>query len=332
MEEMNDFIWVDDAEPHRSRTREIIKKHPEVKKLIGKNPNTMYWILACVFLQITIAYFIKDYSWWIIIGAAWFIGAFPVHTLFVCIHESAHNLIYRKKSWNVFAGIIANLPSLAPTAISFKNFHLKHHAFQGVHELDADLPDYWEAKLINNFFIGKMIWLLLFPFFQGIRTYRCIELAIIDRYVIMNIVVQLIFDVAVVYFWGWSALAYLGFSFLFSVGLHPLGARWIQEHFLVLDKKQETFSYYGGLNSINMNVGYHNEHHDMPSIPWNNLPKLKNIAPEFYNNLHYHTSFVKLFFTFLFSQEIGLYSRIARKDRGGVSLVDQSTPDIDLIK
>jgi fatty acid desaturase len=95
----------------------------------------------------------------------------------------------------------------------------------------------------------------------------------------MNIVVQLIFDVAIVYFWGWSALAYLGFSFLFSVGLHPLGARWIQEHFLVLDKKQETFSYYGGLNSINMNVGFHNEHHDMPSISWNNLPKLKNIAP-----------------------------------------------------
>lgn len=35
-----------------------------------------------------------------------------------------------------------------------------------VHELDADLPDYWEAKLINNYFIGKMIWLLLFPFFK----------------------------------------------------------------------------------------------------------------------------------------------------------------------
>jgi sphingolipid delta-4 desaturase len=41
---------------------------------------------------------------------------------------------------------------------------------------------------------------------------------------------------------------------------------------------------------------------------------------------------VKLFFTFIFSQEIGLYSRIARKDRGGVSLMDQSTPDVDLIK
>ncbi|MFM6915300.1 MAG: fatty acid desaturase, partial [Aquirufa sp.] len=67
-------------------------------------------------------------------------------------------------------------------------------------------------------------------------------------------------------------------------------------------------------------------------IPWNNLPKLKAAAPEFYDNLKYHTSFVKLFFTFLFSQEVGLYSRIARKDRDGVPLTDQSMPDIELTK
>ena len=73
----------------------------------------------------SIAYYLKDASWVWIVGTAWLVGAFPTHTLFVCIHESAHNLIYKKKSWNVFAGIIANLPSLAPTAISFKNFHLK---------------------------------------------------------------------------------------------------------------------------------------------------------------------------------------------------------------
>lgn len=332
MSEFNDFTWVEGSEPHRQRTREIIKKHPEVKKLIGKNPNTIWWILACVGLQITLAYFLKDSPWWLIVGVAWFVGAFPTHTLFVCIHETAHNLVFKKNSWNVFAGIIANFPSLFPTAISFKNYHLKHHAFQGVHELDADLPDYWEAKLINNYFIGKAIWLLLFPFFQAIRTIRCIELAVFDRWVIMNIIAQFAFDALIVYLWGWPALAYMGLSFMFSVGLHPLGARWIQEHYLVLDKNQETYSYYGGLNGINMNVGYHNEHHDMPSIPWNNLPKLKAAAPEYYDNLKYHTSFVKLFFTFLFSQEVGLYSRIARRERGGVVLSDVSTPDIDLAK
>jgi sphingolipid delta-4 desaturase len=325
-----DFTYVTGTEPHRMRTREILKAHPEVKKLITKNPMTMVWILACVSLQIVMTYLVKDQAWYIILAAAWCIGAFPSHTLFICIHEASHNLIFKKPSWNVYAGIIANFPSLMPTAISFKNYHLKHHAFQGVHELDADLPDKWEAKLINNYFIGKVIWLTLYPFFQVIRTLRCLELAIIDRWVTMNIVSQIAFDVLIWYIWGWPALGYLGASFLFSVGLHPLGARWIQEHYLVLDKNQETYSYYGGLNLINLNVGYHNEHHDMPSVPWNNLPKLKAAAPEFYDNLKYHTSFVKLFFTFIFSQEVGLYSRIARKERGRVGLDDTSIPDIQI--
>jgi sphingolipid 4-desaturase/C4-monooxygenase len=158
------------------------------------------------------------------------------------------------------------------------------------------------------------------------------ELAVFDRWVVLNIVCQLTFNVALVYFWGWQAFAYLGLSFFFSVGLHPLGARWIQEHYLVLDPNQETYSYYGPLNGVNMNVGYHNEHHDMPSIPWNNLPKLKAIAPEFYDNLLHHTSYTSLFFRFLFSQEVGLYSRIVRKERGTVTLADNSIPDVQMLQ
>ena len=43
-----DFTRVEGSEPHRMRTREILKAHPEVKKLISKNPMTAVWILACV--------------------------------------------------------------------------------------------------------------------------------------------------------------------------------------------------------------------------------------------------------------------------------------------
>ena len=327
-----DFTYVSGTEPHRIRTKEIIQNHPEVKKLIGKNPMTMAWIIGCVALQIALAFILKDQSWWLVIGLAWLIGAFPTHTLFICIHEAAHNLIFRKGAWNVYAGIFANLPSLLPSAISFKNYHIKHHAFQGVHELDADLPSEWEAKLINNYFLGKALWMLFFPFFQAFRTIRCRELAVFDRWVILNIVVQLTFNVAIIYFWGWMSFVYLGMSFMFSVGLHPLGARWIQEHFLVLDQNQETYSYYGMLNSVNLNVGYHNEHHDMPSIPWNNLPKLKALAPEFYDGLLYHKSYTRLWLRFLFSQEVGLFSRIVRKERGKVTLEDNSIPDVQILK
>ncbi|CAG8799102.1 12159_t:CDS:2, partial [Racocetra fulgida] len=43
--------------------------------------------------------------------------------------------------------------------------------------------------------------------------------------------------------------------------LHPVAARYIQEHY-TFDDGQETYSYYGRLNKIFMNIGYHNEHHD----------------------------------------------------------------------
>jgi sphingolipid delta-4 desaturase len=90
-----------------------------------------------------------------------------------------------------------------------------------------------------------------------------------------------------------------------------VGARWFQEHY-TYDFDQETFSYYGPINLVALNMGYHNEHHDLPSIPWNNLPKLRVMAPEFYDNLKYHTSWTRLLFQFIFDERYTLYSRIER--------------------
>jgi sphingolipid delta-4 desaturase len=59
-------------------------------------------------------------------------------------------------------------------------------------------------------------------------------------------------------------------------------------------------------------MGYHNEHHDLPSIPWNNLPKLRAMAPEFYSNLKYHSSWSRLLFQFVFDRRYSLYSRVER--------------------
>jgi sphingolipid delta-4 desaturase len=128
---------------------------------------------------------------------------------------------------------------------------------------------------------------------------------------------------------GPKAIVFLVASFFFSVGLHPLGARWIQEHYLVAGE-QETYSYYGPLNTVAFNVGYHNEHHDFPSVPWNKLPQIRKDAPAFYNTLFFHTSWTKLFFRFLFDKEISLYSRVVRSNRGKVPLTDQSKPDVEM--
>ncbi len=299
---------------------------------MGKNPLTIFAILGLVGGMIALSYLVKDSSWWIVILVAYCVGAFFNHSLFVMIHECSHHLLFKNKGMNYIASIIANLPHIMPSAISFARYHIKHHSFQGVHELDADLPDYWEAKLFNNSFLGKAIWLLLFPIFQVIRTFRLKEIRPIDGWIVTNIAVQIAFDVALWMFFGPKAFFFMLISFFFSVGLHPLGARWIQEHYLTLSDTQETYSYYGPLNTVAFNVGYHNEHHDFPSIPWNKLPELKKSAPSFYDTLLSHRSWTKLFFRFLFDKNISLYSRITRAERGKVKLTDESKPDAELVK
>ena len=156
--------------------------------------------------------------------------------------------------------------------MGFRVYHLKHHSHQGDYEWDADLANHWEARLVGNKWYRKAIWLMLFPFFQVTRPPRLKADHDVGPLVFHQSGVRdLMYDVAVVYFFGWAGFLYLVFSFLFSIGLHPVGARWIQEHY-TNDFDQETFSYYGPINRLALNMGYHNEHHDLPSIPWNNLP------------------------------------------------------------
>ncbi|HRD42672.1 MAG TPA: fatty acid desaturase, partial [Ferruginibacter sp.] len=287
--------------------------------------------IGLVAFQIVMAWLVKDLSWWWVFIAAYLLGAFADHSLFVMIHECAHRLLFKKPAANRLAGIFANVPQIFPSSVSFERYHIKHHSFQGIHELDADLPNRWEAKLINNYFIGKALWLLFFPVFQVCRISRLREIKPLDGWVALNWGVQILFSVWVITFFGPKAFIYLLASFFFSVGLHPLGARWVQEHYLTHSQEQETYSYYGVLNSVSFNVGFHNEHHDFPSIPWNRLPQIREAAPTFYNSLHYHKSWTKLFFRFLFDKEISLFSRIVRKNRGNVSLADKSIRDAELL-
>ena len=299
-----------------------------MRKLIGKNPVTFLAIIGLVAFQLIFCWLVSDQSWWIVVGTAYLLGAFADHALFVMIHECAHRLIFKNPSANRLAGILANIPLIFPSSVSFEKYHIKHHSFQGVHELDGDLPNYWEAKLIDNYFIGKVIWLLFYPFFQLFRFSRMKEIQPFNKWVGLNWLVQIAAITAICLLFGTKGCAFLVLSFFFSVGLHPLGARWIQEHYLTAGE-QETYSYYGPWNTLAFNVGYHNEHHDFPSVPWNKLPQIRKDAPEFYDTLVYHTSWTKLFFRFLFDKEISLYSRIVRTNRGKVLLTDESKPDLD---
>ena len=311
-----DFTYSATREPHAGRAKEIMKRHPAIRELAGRNPWSALLVLLLVAFQTGAAWLLREQAAWVVVGAAFAVGAFVSHTLWVLIHECSHNLVFRNATWNRLVAIVANFPHLLPSAVSFQKYHLKHHAFQGVYELDADLPNRWEARLVGRSFLAKALWLLLFPIFQVTRPPRLKEIRLFDGWVFVNIAAQLAYDAAVVVFLGPKALLFLGASFFFSVGLHPLGARWIQEHYLV-SGTQETSSYYGILNVPALNVGYHNEHHDFPSVPWNRLPAVRRAAPEAYDTLFWHRSWTLLLLRFLFDPGLTLYSRVVRAERGG---------------
>src|SRR4029453_6598052 len=301
-------------QPHPARARAIIKAHPEVRQLMVRNPWTALIALSLVIMQTAIAYGMGTLGfgcWGLSLLVAYCRGRVPNHANYVIIHDATHNLIFRNKSWNKMVAILADLPNLTAGAMGFRVYHLKHHSHQGDFEWDADLANHWEARLVGNKWYRKALWLMFFPFFQLTRPPRIKAITMCDRWFLVNLACAAAYDVAVVYFCGWAGLFYLVLSFFFSIGLHPVGARWIQEHY-TNDPEQETYSYYGPINLVCLNMGYHNEPHDLPSIPWNNLPKLRAMAPEFYDPPKHHSSWSRLLFQFIFDKRYSLYSRIER--------------------
>jgi sphingolipid delta-4 desaturase len=78
------------------------------------------------------------------------------------------------------------------------------------------------------------------------------------------------------------------------------------------------------LNRFQLNIGYHNEHHDFPSVPWNRLPAVKKTAPEAYDTLRNHPSWAKLLWWFITDPRVSLYTRNVRADRGDFRLAEES--------
>lgn len=198
----------------------------------------------------------------------------------------------------------------------------------GVHGLDSDIPTAVEAFLLNSF-LGKVFFCTFQIFFYAVRPMFIYQQPL-SQLQLFNLTVQLLFNYGLVKFVGWNALIYLAMSSVLSGSLHPCAGHFIAEHYVFSftngkTKKgphdptvplPETYSYYGYLNALTYNVGYHNEHHDFPAIPWSRLPTLHRIAHEFYKDLPSHSCWMNVIWQFMMDDGIGLWCRVKRMEGG----------------
>jgi len=298
---------------HVDRRKEILEKYPQVRELFGRDILTFKITVAIFVGQLAIAAFCGWLSlahWGPIVLLAFCVGAFANHANFVIIHDAIHNCVFESTLANKWTAILADLSNGFPTAMGFRCYHIKHHSHLSAYDYDADVPSHWEVEFVGNSSWRKALWLFFFPAIQLARLNRLKgTVPIWGAWTYVNIAVITAFDIFILWAFGPGALLYLFLSFWFSVGgLHFLSARWLQEHF-AFAPGQGTFDYYGPLNAVALNIGYHNEHHDFHEIPWSRLPQLRAMAPDFYDNQIFHRSWVALMFTFIFDPRYSLRTR-----------------------
>lgn len=282
---------------------------------MGYDPNFKYQVLLLMVIQFTLAYLMKDFSWTIVFLVAYTIGGVINHALLLALHEISHNLAFghARPLHNRIFSLIVNFPIGVPCAISFKKYHLEHHRYQGDEELDVDLPTQFEARMFFNT-ATKFVWVVLQPFFYSLRPMFVNPKNPLPLEIV-NMVLQFSVDALVVHYWGGKSLAFMIASSLLGMGLHPVAGHFISEHYMFA-KGYETYSYYGLLNYVTFNVGYHNEHHDFPSVPGSRLPMVKEIASEYYKDLPQHNSWTRVLYEFITDPAIGPYARMKRKAMG----------------
>jgi sphingolipid delta-4 desaturase len=319
-----DFFYTDRPNYHLERRKGISLAYPEVKSLTGTNPFTSIYIFFLVTIQIALAYFLKGFPWWSIILLAYGFGAFVNHALYVLIHECCHNLVFRASWSNKILGIICDLAMAFPSALTFREYHLIHHKNLNENPGDPDVVSSFEGHLVGNHPLKKTIWILFFGISQGMRPLKMKGIKTVSLWTTGNAIAVFSLDILIFKFFGIKALSYLVLSTGFALGLHPCGGRWIQEHYTT-EKDQETYSYYGPLNKVAFNMGYHNEHHDFMNIPWNNLPRLKKLAPEYYDHLKSYDSWIGVILNFIFNPQMGPFSKLIHRERPGKGFKRESS-------
>mmetsp|Transcript_15517 Transcript_15517/g.34258 ORF Transcript_15517/g.34258 Transcript_15517/m.34258 type:complete len:328 (-) Transcript_15517:289-1272(-) len=308
----HDFYRSLKDEPHVVRRREILKAHPEIEQLFGPDWRMAPFATAMVVTNLVLASYAPTMSWPVFFLCAYVISGTLAHSLSLAIHEASHSLIFENRKANEYFGIFCNLGIGMATSVTFKRYHMEHHQFQGVEGKDVDVATAWEGEMFRSP-VFKLLFLLLLPLSYGVRP-LIISPKSMNFMEFQNILAVAAMHITLAYYCGPLANLYFVVASALGHGLHPMSGHFIAEHY-VYTEGQETYSYYGPLNYLAWNVGYHNEHHDFPRVPGVKLPQVKALAPEYYENLASYDSWPGVLYRFVVDPCITPYNRVVRASK-----------------
>jgi sphingolipid delta-4 desaturase len=327
--EREDAVW------HRERAKAMIKAHPEIKDLFGNDASTAFWCLAAAGAQIALAVVAGYVPWWLVIATAWLIGSSINIMLFQLGHECVHGLVFKRPVWNRVMFTITTLPMFLSGHHTWWAEHLVHHTDMGAKKdfISRRRTFFLATRLDSPLFLPYSLFMLTMQIARsvvGLVMYLCglllgrvkpseRTLAVLadehlvsgykkdgaETWAVWYPLINLVVCAALFAVSGWKPLVYLLLSQAFFTGfLHPYCLGWVLgiSHFHGARSYQPTASHYGRvINLVSFNAGLHVEHHDLMTIPWRRLWKLREIAPEYYENLTPIRSYTMLALQFVFS-------------------------------
>lgn len=288
-----------DRQWHIERSRKILEAHPEIKQYFGNYPLSVVPIVTLIIIQWFFAWLVRDLSWWAIGLVALLWGQFVLHSLSVFIHEAAHNLVLKGKLGNAFTLWLIELGSLSfGKSLTYVGIHGKsHHKHLNDYQQDYEWFDkkqayfrthnpYWRtAEAILHLLPGGVVvtdlsldWLIPVEPRQIPSAYQPLWLKILLIFTSLSLYALAWYAIS------WQAALYLFWSLTLMVGHWGITFKGqsIAEHHIYQNGK--TYSTYSWTNLPFFNTGYHDEHHTFANIPWIHLPKIKQIAPEYFTN------------------------------------------------
>jgi len=287
-------------------------------------------MLLCTSTLIALAIYTRNWP-----ALPWFVCVYTVGTLLsyqcqVLGHEGTPGLVFKTPLFSKIHSVVAFLPVfLGPFGMWWMVEHMWHHNVvvdkclrYGRQDamplrkaiftlLFINIANVAIALVATILFAVCLVTILLYS--VGLRTYAFPQSFPLPPYTkfpqtihvgfMLNTMAAMAFNFTIYHFYGLMPIAFMFCAGGFMNGLHPLGMRQVQEHYFI-KPKQPTYSNYTTVHNFALNINYHVEHHDFPTIPWSRLPQLRKIAPEFYNNIHYYTSYTSILWLFLFDNGI----------------------------